>query len=122
MSWLLAAVAGIAAVEVILRLPLAETLVRCRQTTSKVQSVITSARISDHWKEKVVPAYAIRLLGLSVRIALYLLLVMAPVLTFIAIATALGVPFLEFTLSLTGIVFMSVVALAYARIRTYVSA
>ena len=122
MSWLLAAVAGIAAVEVLLRLPLAETLVQYRQTVTKVQAVITSSRISDHWKEQAVPAYAVRLLGLTARTALYLLLVMLPVLVFIAIATAIDVPFLEFMLSLTGIVFMSAVAIAYARIRKYVSA
>jgi hypothetical protein len=120
MPWLFAAVAGIGAVEVLLRLPLARTFDRVRRTVDKVLRVIRSERISDHWKERTVPVYAARLLGLTLLTALQLLAILLPMLVLAALAAAARIPFLEFALSMVGLVFTSAVAAAYAGVRTRV--
>ena len=117
MPWLLAAIASIGAVEVILRLPLMRTIGRFRSTLSMVSSVIGSTKISDHWKEKVVPIYALRLLRLTALTAAYMLLVFVHFIVLFVVAAAAGIPFFEFTLSLTGLLFTSIMALCYSTLR-----
>ncbi len=63
-------------VEVFLRLPWLANLQGLNQTTIKVVSVIGSPRISDHWKERVVPAYARQILMRSLTLSACMLLLL----------------------------------------------
>lgn len=121
MQWLFAALAGIGFVELFIRLPIVSTMSRTRAILSKVSAVLGSSRISDHWKERVLPAYALRLFGQTMVLALYLAVAFAPFALLIAIATAMDVPFAEFTLSAVGILYMTVLSLAYAKLRSRVA-
>jgi len=61
MIWLLVILAAILASEALWRLPL---MARVRDVTAasrKAGRVLASKRISDHWKERVLPAYAWRI-------------------------------------------------------------
>ncbi|PKP73029.1 MAG: hypothetical protein CVT84_15690 [Alphaproteobacteria bacterium HGW-Alphaproteobacteria-6] len=61
MIWLLVILAAILASEALWRLPL---MARVREVTAasrKAGRVLASKRISDHWKERVLPAYAWRI-------------------------------------------------------------
>lgn len=75
-------------------------------------------RISDHWKEKVLPRYAFRLFKLTMLIALYLVVAFLPFLLCHAAALAIGAPFFEFAMSWTGIVFITIVATVYGAVRS----
>ncbi|NRB72231.1 MAG: sulfotransferase [Xanthomonadales bacterium] len=72
---------AIISVEAFLRLPLVANIQSLNQTAVKVVSVIGSARISDHWKERVVPAYARQILLRSLTLAACLLLILLVLVT-----------------------------------------
>lgn len=58
MLWFFVLIAAILASEAFLRLPVLTPVRRVLATTAKVTQVLKSARISDHWKERALPAYA----------------------------------------------------------------
>lgn len=57
-QYIAAVLVCIVAVEAFMRLPLGRALHDLNALLSKILSVITSKRISDHWKEKVLLRYA----------------------------------------------------------------
>lgn len=117
MHWLLAGIATIGAVELMLRLPLPAVIARWQSIVQRVVRVITSRNISDHWKEIVVPTYALRLFRLTLQLALLVVIVVSPFAVAFAVAVIVKVPLLDFLSSMTGILFSSVVAVLYASLR-----
>jgi hypothetical protein len=83
------------------------------KVTKKATYVIPQNNISDHWKEKVVPAYALRMMKYSLQILLILLLI----LSLFLIADFFINNFLTLTLSLIGIVESLVFAFGYVFLR-----
>jgi len=75
----------------------------------KVIYVISQNKISDHWKEKVIPAYALIIMKYSLQIVLILLLI----LSLFILGDLLLNNFLLFTFSLIGILETIVFALGY---------
>lgn len=75
---LLLAAAGVAS-ELLLRLPLMEQAKQLLTVTRKSASTLRSNRISDHWKETVLPAYSIRMAGRSILFFILLCVVALPV-------------------------------------------
>jgi hypothetical protein len=118
MQLLFAAVTGIGFVELMIRLPVFPTLAQLHATMTKAMAVIGSNTISDHWKEKVLPAYAARLFRLTMLMAIYLLAAFAPLFAVSAVAIALKVPFLEFAMSWVGIGLITIIAATYAKLRS----
>lgn len=59
--WLLVIVAAILASEALLRLPIMAKIKDVSEISQKAMRVLKSGRISDHWKERVLPAYAKRI-------------------------------------------------------------
>lgn len=53
--------AAIAASETLLHLPFAATLRQMVRNAGRARQVLASRRISDHWKERAIPAYALRM-------------------------------------------------------------
>lgn len=73
-------VAGsVMASEVLLRLPLMDQVSVIVRTARNSSAILRSKRISDHWKEAVLPAYSLRMAGRSVFFLLMLCLVALPV-------------------------------------------
>ena len=70
------------------------------KVTKKVIYVIPQNNISDHWKEKVVPAYALRIMKYSLQILLIPLLI----LSLFFVADYFFNDFLALTLSFFGII------------------
>ena len=103
----------ILSVEVFIRLNLLSHLNLILKVTKKVTYVIPQNNISDHWKEKVIPAYAMRIMKFSLRILLILLLIM----TLFFIADYFFNDFLLFTFSLIGIIESMVFAFGYVYLR-----
>lgn len=59
-------------VELFFRLPVVRQAQSIRINAAKALKVILSSRISDHWKEKSIPVYAVRILLSSLLGAFYL--------------------------------------------------
>ena len=70
---------AILASEILLRLPLLEQVNVVVRTARRSAATVRSKRISDHWKETVLPAYSLRMAGRSVFFFLLLCLVALPV-------------------------------------------
>lgn len=103
----------ILSVEVFIRFNFLSLLDSILKATKKVTYVISQDKISDHWKEKVVPAYALRMMKYSLQILLILLLI----LSLFLIADFFINNFLALTLSFFGIVESLVFAFGYVFLR-----
>ena len=103
----------IVSVEVFIRLNFLSLLDSILKVTKKVIYVISQNNISDHWKEKIVPAYALRIMKYSLQILLILLLI----LSLFLIADFFFNDFLAFTFSWIGITESMVFAFGYVYLR-----
>ena len=103
----------ILSVEVFIRLNFLSHLDSTLKVTKKVTYVILQSNISDHWKEKVIPAYALRMMKYSLQILLILLLIM----TLFFIADYFFNDFFAFTFSLIGIIESMVFAFGHVCLR-----
>ena len=65
-AWLVIVVCTMAAVELLLRLPIARSVTRLRETLARATATVRSSTVSDHWKERALTAYARRMLSASV--------------------------------------------------------
>lgn len=115
MSWLLAAAIGAAFVETFIALPMLPEAGRLLSVIAKVQRTVSSARISDHWKEKVLIVYAARLLQRSLVLAALMFCALAAVtLAGYGITLFLDKGFAAYMLSLEGTLVATLASLAYA--------
>jgi len=83
------------------------------KVTRKVIHIIPEDNISDHWKEKVIPAYALRMMKYSLQILTILLLI----LSLFFVADYFFNDFLALTLSLFGVIESMVFAFGYVYFR-----
>ena len=103
----------ISSVEVFIRLNLLSHIDSISSVIKKVTWVIPNNNISDHWKEKVIPVYAFKIMKYSLQIILILLLIM-----FLFFVTNLFCNnFLAFTFSLIGIIESMVFAFGYVHLK-----
>jgi hypothetical protein len=103
----------ILSVEVFIRLNFLSLLDSILKVTKKVTYIIPHNNISDHWKEKVIPLYALSIMKYSLQILLILLFM----LSFFVITDFFINDFLVLTLSLIGIVESLVFAFGYVYLR-----
>jgi len=113
MSHIVLLLVCILSVEVFIRFNFLSLLDSVLKVTKKVTHVIPQDNISDHWKEKVIPAYALRIMKHSLQILLILLLIMS---LFVFVDYFLN-NFLALTLSLFGIIESVVFAFGYVYLR-----
>lgn len=81
--------------------------------TKKITQVIPQDKISDHWKEKIIPVYSLRMMKYSLQIFLLLLLIISLIIT----ADFFLNNFLSYTLTLTGVIESVIFASGYFFIR-----
>lgn len=117
MTWISVAILSVLIIETGLRLPLSAVLMEMNMVARKAIHILGAKAISDHWKEKVMLAYAFSLFKNTAIIAGFMLLIAAIVIVFIAVCNYLGVATGEFILSWVGIVFSCIVAMLYFKIR-----
>lgn len=79
MIWLFVVLAGVLASEAFLRLPLLPVIRKVTTTAQKSGRVLKSKRISDHWKERILPSYSWVIGKGSIQFFLMLMLALAPV-------------------------------------------
>jgi hypothetical protein len=110
-------VASILSIELFLRLKCMSYVNSVNRNTIKVFRVIFASKISDHWKEKMVPAYAFILLKSSLIILGISFLIILVFSAFIVLSSH----FLSLILSATGIVECVVASLIYFKLRASLS-
>ena len=113
MIHLLLSLICILSVEVFIRLNFLTYLDSILKVAKKVTYVIPNNNISDHWKEKVIPAYALTIMKSSLQTLLILLLIMS----LFFIADFFFNNFLAFTFSWIGIIESMVFAFGYIYLR-----
>ena len=113
MIHLLLSLVCILSVEVFIRLNFLSYLDSILKVTKRVSYVIPKSNISDHWKEKVIPVYALRIMKYSLQIFLILLLIIS----LFFIADFFFNDFIVFTFSLIGIIESMVFAFGYVFLR-----
>lgn len=107
-------VACIFAIEVIIKSNLKLNIRSIMDIYSKIISVISSAEISDHWKEKAIIKYARILLKKSLILLSSLLLIIF----IIMILNMFSPNFLNITLSLKGIILSIIFSFSYLKLRS----
>lgn len=117
MQWVLLAVATIAAVELVLRLDIADTVRRLLAVVRKVLRIMQSDAISDHWKERAMLAYSGQMFSASMTMLAMLLLVVSPFATLAAVGIWMDIPLFALLMSGTGILVSVAIACAYLPLR-----
>jgi hypothetical protein len=79
MVWIFVLLAGVLASEAFLRLPLLPVIRKVTATAQKSGRVLKSKRISDHWKEKILPSYSWTIGKGSIQFFVMLMLALTPV-------------------------------------------
>lgn len=113
MNHLLLMMVCILSVEVFIRLKFLLILDSVKNEIKKVIHVIPQTNISDHWKEKVVPAYAARIMKNSLQVLVIIFLIIS----FFFIADYVFNDFLNFALSLGGVLESMVFAFGFLYLR-----
>ena len=80
----------------------------------KVTRVIPAGNVSDHWKERVIPEYALIIMKRSIQILIILLLIIS-----IFIVDYIKNDFIKFSLSLVGIIDSICFAFGYVYLRNF---
>ena len=83
------------------------------KVSKKAINIISNKKISDHWKEYIIPKYSIQMMKVSLQMLLILLLI---IFIFVLVDNFLS-GFLEFTFSLNGIIESILLAFSYAYMR-----
>ena len=104
-------------VEMFLRLHALARIKDLNELLRKVARVIRSTKISDHWKETVLPSYALQLFTLSLLIFAILIASCSGFLILGVVSNFLGGSFVDLSASVLGITVCTVSALAYAALR-----
>lgn len=121
MAWLLVALAAILASEAMLRLPLLAQARSVIDVSGRSVRTLRSKRISDHWKERVLPAYSLRMAKGSVGFFLCLLAALAPV-ALLGLVAPGGFPaWIEFLLRPAVMVLLCAVSVGYIWLRLKVA-
>ena len=105
----------ILSIETFIRLNFLYFLDSLLKVTIKVTHVIPADNISDHWKERVIPKYALIIMRRSIQMLLILLFIIS----LFFIVDYLIDDFLKFSLSLVGIIDSVCFTLGYLYLRKY---
>lgn len=119
MTWLLTAVLCVVVVELFVRLPLLSVFSQIDVIARKALHTLGAKSVSDHWKEKVLLAYAVSLFGSIAKLAGYLLAIGVVAVFYIFTIDLLGAKVGEFITDWRGILYSLVVATLYSAVRKF---
>ena len=90
LSWSVAIVLNCVSLELFMRLPMVRLVVLMARRVARARRVMVSARISPHWKEKVMPMYTARLARLTLALSAGFGLVIMAFLAVLSLAGPIG--------------------------------
>ena len=105
----------ILSVEIFIRSNFTANLGSVLKVTRKVIQILPQNNISDHWKERAIPAYAVKIMQYSLKM---LLIILSIVILFI-FANLYFEGFIDFSVSPRGIAEAVVFAFSYIRLRVF---
>ncbi|MCR9104244.1 MAG: hypothetical protein NXI15_03060 [Gammaproteobacteria bacterium] len=117
LNWALLVLCTLLAVEGFFRLPLGVQVAQLQLLLKKITHTLSSPKISDHWKEKVLPNYAGQLFLFSIKLFLIVMLAISPFLVLGIIADIAGLEFMRFLASWSAIGASTLLAIAYVFVR-----
>jgi hypothetical protein len=110
--------ASVLASELFLRLPLMRQVNAIMRTAPRCITTLRSNRISDHWKEVALPAYAFRIAGGSILFFLLLCIAVAPVALIGLLAPGGTDAWLELLMQPFAIAVLCICSILYIVVRT----
>lgn len=116
-SWLWVIGASCLVAELFARLPFGPVVSRMARCGAQASRIVASRRISDHWKEKVMPGYAMRMGRHTLTLALYFVLLAALAGAVLFAAEAVAPDAARLLTSAAGLAVSFVVALVYYLLR-----
>jgi len=117
MNWLLALLASVVVVELVLRLRVLGRIAEVNRSYARSLRVVRR-KASDHWKEKAMLGCSARTMQASALLLLSLVVIALPLAFLCMISFGDGQPFYEFLISLPGLLGLTVMAAAYAFVRS----
>jgi hypothetical protein len=115
--WILLAIGTICVVECFIRSPLLSKVKQLTGLLGKISGVLRSSSISDHWKEKILPVYAGKLLSSSIVLFFWVALGLLPMIVLVLVAEFFDSPLLPLVSSLLGLAASTLIALIYVYLR-----
>ena len=122
LQYFVAVIIGIFIVELAIHIPLIKTVRSIVSQADKSIKIILSNRISDHWKEIILPVYSFRLLKYSLISGVWMGLIFSPLLLVGLLSGYLQVDLKGFLFSLEGGLFLTIVAVSYLSLRKVILA
>lgn len=110
-------VATLVACEIAWRLPLGESLQTLSGTAKRALTVMAAKSISDHWKERILPVYAGRIMKASLLLFACLLAIVLPMVAIVSLATRSLLETGTVLLRPIPLILMVAVGLAYVWLR-----
>jgi hypothetical protein len=119
-DWVLVCISIFLAVEVFLRTSLKRNIGEMLDYTKRSYATITSKKVSDHWKEKVLPRYALRIFVNSFCLLFCLILAASPILVVDFIGKQFGANVLGKMMTPLGVGISIILASFYVNFRSKV--
>jgi len=119
MTWVLTTILCIILVETMARLPFGAAISQIVWISRKATRTLGAKFVSDHWKEKVLLAYAVSLFLATIKLAGYLFIVGAIAFVLIFISDKYGAMVSDFLSHWPGILYSMIVASVYFAARKY---
>lgn len=117
MKWVWLSVCCAFAVELFMHASPLDRAHQMAETARKAAHVVASRRISDHWKERILPRYARALFVSSLWMFATVLLVLSPFVVVGLTVQEFGVPLLHLASTWQGVVASCLIAVLYGRAR-----
>ena len=120
MEYLIIVVVTVWAVEIFLKLPVSAAVNDLLRVSQKALRVVASPHISDHWKEKVMLAYACKSFTSTLKLAAWLFVFVVVILAPIVIADYFqfsGHPVLPLLATTKGLLASTAIAACYIWVR-----
>ena len=106
----------ILSIEIFLRLKFFSHLNLMLSITKKIAYIVPNRKISDHWKEKIIPIYAFKIIRASIQI----LFIFFCITLFFLISNILFDDFFKFFISISGIIESSLFLVGFFYLRKLV--
>ena len=120
MDWLLLSLSSIGFVCIFIWVKIPSHIKGLKNIVAKTGNVIRSPGISDHWKEKVLPRYALQLFLKSILIFGVLILSFSPFIVFSVYSLVTGGQFIELASSFQGVAAGTIIAALFGFIASRV--
>lgn len=117
MSWVLLILCSAAFIELFLRLGVMRRVGALAAVASRSVSVLRSPRISDHWKERVLPRYAGRMAGFSLALFGLMVACLSPFFVALLVSDYFGLGFERLVVTPQAALAGTLVAIIYAKAR-----